>query len=146
MGGLANNHWLVLWNMNYIFHFIYGIILPIHIFKMVKTTNQLYMSLKRFSGCLILLDRLIHRCRKNQIGREPWVGYAAGCFFKIQLQYKVFHILMLNWLLLRSQKKNRIPGIPKIPKVVGSSYFQIFPLKHYHHHLGIYIYIYIYIY
>ena len=59
---------------------------------------------------------------------------------KIQLQYKVFHILMLNWLLLRSQKKNRIPGISKIPKVVGSSYFQIFPLKHYHHHLGIYIY------
>ena len=59
---------------------------------------------------------------------------------KIQLQYKVFHILMLNWLLLRSQKKNRIPGISKIPKVVGSSYFQIFPLKHYHHHLGTYIY------
>ena len=36
-------NWLVIWNMNFIFHFIYGIILPVdeHIFfKIVKTTNQ----------------------------------------------------------------------------------------------------------
>ena len=80
-----------------------------------------------------------------RLGENHELDMLLVVFFKIQLQYKVFHILMLNWLLLRSQKKNRIPGIPKIPKVVGSSYFQIFPLKHYHHHLGIYIFIYIYI-
>jgi len=36
-------YWLVVWNMNFIFHNILGIILPIDeliFFKMVKTTNQ----------------------------------------------------------------------------------------------------------
>jgi hypothetical protein len=35
--------WFVVWNMAFIFHFIYGIILPIDeliFFKMVKTTNH----------------------------------------------------------------------------------------------------------
>ena len=39
-----DNIWLVVSNMNFIFHFIYGTILPIDeliFFKMVKTTNQL---------------------------------------------------------------------------------------------------------
>ena len=37
-------HWLVVENMAFIFHFIYGIILPIDeliFFKIVKTTNQM---------------------------------------------------------------------------------------------------------
>jgi len=46
--GAKNAHqktqnWLVVSNMNFIVHFIYGIILPIDeliFFKMVKTTNQ----------------------------------------------------------------------------------------------------------
>ena len=36
-------YWLVVWNVNFIFHFIYGIINPSHwliFFQMVKTTNQ----------------------------------------------------------------------------------------------------------
>ena len=36
-------YWLVVWNINFIFHNILGIILPIDeliFFKMVKTTNQ----------------------------------------------------------------------------------------------------------
>ena len=36
-------HWLVVWNMNFIFHHIWDVILPIDeliFFKMVETTNQ----------------------------------------------------------------------------------------------------------
>ena len=46
---LYMNTWLVVWNMNFIFHniwiYIYGIILPIDeliFFKMVKATNHTY--------------------------------------------------------------------------------------------------------
>ena len=50
-GGLEHTHthifWLVVWNMAFIFHFIYGNkIIPadeLIFFKMVKTTNQYYM-------------------------------------------------------------------------------------------------------
>ena len=41
--GIRIYNWLVVWNMNYIFHFIYGIIIPtgeLIFFKTVETTKQ----------------------------------------------------------------------------------------------------------
>ena len=41
--GIRIYEWLVVWNMNFIFHFIYGIIIPtdeLIFFKMVEATKQ----------------------------------------------------------------------------------------------------------
>ena len=40
---MVNNHWLMVWNMFFIVHNIWDVILPIDeliFFKMVETTNQ----------------------------------------------------------------------------------------------------------
>ena len=50
--------WLVVWNMTFIFHFIYGMSsFPLtNIFKMVKTTNQMFISVCDHNVNLRLLD------------------------------------------------------------------------------------------
>ena len=60
--------WLVVWNMAFIFHFIWDVILPIDeliYFKMVETTNQYIQYISMGSGQKSLLRKSESSCEIN---------------------------------------------------------------------------------
>ena len=89
------DNWLVVWNMNFIFHFICGIIIFhdwLIFFKMVKTTNQIrYVGLR--SCKMLQVESETHRTmhiftinhRIHQTWTEPtWLTKitGVGCYWK----------------------------------------------------------------